>query len=661
MVKGQVVVVNMLRIVWWMLWIYCAFAWTNQPLDDVLQHARRRTTTARHALRVVVIGGGWAGFSVADALSTAVTRTTTSPSSSSSSSFNNKNTAKIHIDLLDASPRGPGGLAGAGWKTSPTLGLNAEVGIHGFWREYRNTFATMTRIGLHLDQVLTEYTPSVLVSSSGQVALAPVLGQANDDDRGDDHHSMVDARQQQRRTRNIHNNNPTKVLEIVASLLPPPLDLALLTQFSPSSTSPLTIVDRVSALALLGVWADFQPDNYDSWQRYDKMSAESLFCAKAGITRTLYQELVSPLLHVLPMTPGYDCSAAAALSCFHVFALQSRGAFDVRWCRGSIQERIFQPWVQQLQQRGNVHIRTSAKVTAIQETTTTGDDDDKARFIVTVHQNETIACDAIVFAIGATTMKRLLPNLAPLTQIPITKTWDRLRGVTCVAVRLFFRASTNSTNTRMLPAAMAHAMNDSPVWVCGPHVGGIPQLIETGFCIYDLQRLQDGFPCQVMIGDEKEEQVVVALEVDFFRADALANMANDMEVAMLTLQAVAAALDIDPIEPTLLLDVAVVRAREAVSHFDVSSASCSPSVKLGKGLYICGDWIDRTGHASWSTEKSVVTGRQAAAALARDFSVSCQADVIPTAKDSPQLAALRQLMGVLRWTSPSNFVNQLPF
>ena len=48
------------------------------------------------------------------------------------------------------------------------------------------------------------------------------------------------------------------------------------------------------------------------------------------------------------MGPGYDISAAAALSCFHVFALQSRGAFDVRWCRGGISETIFLPWQQRL-------------------------------------------------------------------------------------------------------------------------------------------------------------------------------------------------------------------------------------------------------------------------------------------------------------------------
>ena len=90
------------------------------------------------------------------------------------------------------------------------------------------------------------------------------------------------------------------------------------------------------------------------------------------------------------MAPGYDISAAAALSCFHVFALQApsrltppispasplhhfcissasrlhlfqsrlhlprqaRGAFDVRWCRGGISERIFTPWQRQLVESG---------------------------------------------------------------------------------------------------------------------------------------------------------------------------------------------------------------------------------------------------------------------------------------------------------------------
>ena len=90
----------------------------------------------------------------------------------------------------------------------------------------------------------------------------------------------------------------------------------------------------------------------------------------------------------------------------------------------------------------------------------------------------------------------------------------------------------------------------------------------------------------------------------------------------LALAAASAALEVSPsvLRRSMVEDYAVVRARRAVSHFAVGSAALSPGVRLGgNGLYACGDWVDRTGHASWSTEKAVVTGRQAAAAVAADF------------------------------------------
>ena len=92
------------------------------------------------------------------------------------------------------------------------------------------------------------------------------------------------------------------------------------------------------------------------------------------------------------------------------------------------------------------------------------------------------------------------------------------------------------------------------------------------------------------------------------------------------------------------------------------SADLSPGVSLGGGLYACGDWIDRSGHASWSTEKAVVTGRQAAGALARDLRLgSVDAAVIPAAADTPQLQALRGVAAAVRATAPTQvFQDGLP-
>ena len=331
-------------------------------VPDRLTHGSQAPSHAPHALsmtkndahvsikkqkkRVVIIGGGWAGFSAADALATA-------PADA------------VEIVLLDASPRGAGGLAGS-WSTEG--GRPVEAGVHGFWREYKNTFAAIERIGLDLDDELGPYSPSVLVSKSGRIALAPVLG----DDAAESNGSA-----------SSNQLNPlSSPLELLAELLPPPLDVALVSEFDPSS--PLTIVDRASAIGLLGAWADFGQEDKASWDIYNKVSAEELFLKKAGVTKGLYDELVQPLLHVLPMCPGYECSAAAGLSCFHVFALQ----FDVRWCRGGITERIFDPWATKLLGRGNVEIRGSSKVSSVSRRSNNGTDENEFEVVVNDGQDK---------------------------------------------------------------------------------------------------------------------------------------------------------------------------------------------------------------------------------------------------------------------------------
>lgn len=572
---------------------------------------------AANSKKIVVIGGGWAGFSAADALSTS--------------------DETIQIELLDASPRGPGGLAG-GWRT-PKLNRPVEAGLHGFWREYRNTFAVIERLGLSLNDVLTPFTASILVSKSGRVAVAPVLGDGN----------STNTNTGNAPTKAFDISNPNAILSKVADLLPPPLDVALLSEFDEGN--PLTVADRASAIGLLGAWVDFEQEDPASWKKYDKISAENLFRTIAGVTPGLYEELVSPLLHVLPMTPGYDCSAAAALSCFHVFALQARGAFDVRWCRGTISERIFNPWAEKLTSSGSVNIRGASKVTSIEEFR---EADGGRKFRVTVNGEDIIACDAIVLAVGGTAIKKLLPTSPPLANLPDAEGWKKFRGVTCVAVRLFLRPEMDDTSSPKMISSVAKAMKESPVVVCGPSIGDIPQLCEAGFCIYDLQRLQDEYKLS-------ESTESVALEIDFFRADDLAAIEDDTEIAKIALRAIAAALDIAPLDPESILDMSVVRAKDAVSHFCVNSVSWSPDVRLKKGMYICGDWIDRSGHASWSTEKSVVTARQAVAALASDFDLSCETKIIPAAADTAQLSALRQIARPLRKLAPFELIPPAPW
>jgi Flavin containing amine oxidoreductase len=597
----------------------------------------------RPIFRVAVIGGGWAGFAAAESLA--------------GHCGTDGGAVTVQVTLLDASPRGPGGLAGAGW-TTPKLGQPLEAGLHGFWRGYRNTFAMLERIGISTagadnddidddsDSILTPYLPSALVSATGPVAVAPVLGNASSS---------------QSSTKRSGNAG---WLEEIAARLPPPLDIALLTDYD--DQSPITVLDRISALGLLGAWLDFNPEDASSWDRYDRITAEQLFRDVARVSPTLYAELIVPLLHVLPMTTGYDCSAAAALSCFHAFALHAKGAFDVRWCKGSIADLIFRPWSDRLAAKG-VQIRGAYRLTNLQEelldpATTASSSTTAKRFTLTVNDNEQIVFDAVILAIGSTAAKRLAPVCTPLLSTLHYREWKT--GITCVAVRLFL-------DRTKVPAAFLAALQSRPaVTVCGPRII-LPQLIETGFCVYDLSRVQRGSSGAANNVHNNNNEWLV-LEIDFFRANAVAKLSDDaiVDLALAAIETVIVGSSRrrpTPQQQQLLrtesvLDVGIVRAKDAVSHFSMGAARSSPPVRIGRGVYMCGDWIDRRGHASWSTEKAVVTGIDAATQLAADFALSTtdMPSIIPSSNEtSRDLITMRETVSFIRKSIPSDIQKRI--
>ncbi|KAL7429117.1 hypothetical protein ACHAXH_001621 [Discostella pseudostelligera] len=375
--------------------------WSRTSTDD---------TTKSDRLRVVVVGGGWAGYSFCESIS------------HNNIIHGENNNKEVDILLLDASNQARGGLAG-GYRSSKT-DRPVEAGIHGFWREYRNTFDIMNGIeGVNVNKVLGEYSPSVLWSKNGKVATAPVLLQGEENAIATCNQPILST---------LNDLSEESIRRYVAALLPPPLDLPILAKLDnkKSKTSnvndsdKLSTIDLVSGTGLLGAWADFEQESRTSWENYDTYPASLLF-KKSGITPSLFEELVSPLLHVLPMCPAYDCSAAAALSCFHVFALQSRGAFDVRWCRGSISEKIFDPWKTQLESRGVV-IRGGARVASITKSSETG------KFSIDICSmsgdvSDTIESDVVVLAVGATAAGKLASASPAMSSLPATANFDKLR------------------------------------------------------------------------------------------------------------------------------------------------------------------------------------------------------------------------------------------
>jgi hypothetical protein len=112
---------------------------------------------------------------------------------------------------------------------------------------------------------------------------------------------------------------------------------------------------------------------------------------------------------------------------------------------------------------------------------------------------------------------------------PITERWGALRGVTGVAVRLFFA----STASAVLASRHLQMARKILPWRCVGHVSEYASSSRNRLLHLRLQAPSDDFSVT--------NSTCAAIEVDFFRADDIANMQNDKEVSS-ALRAVSAAL-----------------------------------------------------------------------------------------------------------------------
>lgn len=105
--------------------------------------------TAGDKKRVVVVGGGWAGFGAARHLAD----------------------QGYAVTLLDAA-ESPGGLS-AGWRTSE--GRPVEAGIKGFWYDYPNIYSLLREVCP--EWPLTPYLTSGFWGVDGLITEAPVFSE----------------------------------------------------------------------------------------------------------------------------------------------------------------------------------------------------------------------------------------------------------------------------------------------------------------------------------------------------------------------------------------------------------------------------------------------------------------------------------------------------
>ena len=487
---------------------------------------------ATAAKKVVIVGAGWGGLSVAHTLSS-------------------QTTVPLDITVVDASPK-VGGLVRDGFQTINGKINKAEAGQHGFWDNYHNIFRLLDRdlVQVDTDQVLTGYAEQGQYSPEGLEAVWPVYRQQSPQ-------------------------------------LPTGLAQALYTRFQK-----LPAIDRATAAPLVLAFSEFD-DSPEAWAKYDSISFRDL-CIKLGVSKRCYQEAFEPMILTGLFAPGAECSAAAALGMAYFFVLKSQNSFDVRWCKGNIGEKIFAPWVEQMENKQgdttkqSVEFRTSTRVVGFEKDqdgaaiskvlckTTDGKDE----------EDVALEADALVFAVGGAALSNFVKYSPVLAKHAEFRRFANLRGTGVLATRLYldhFIDTPYSANA------------------CWGFDKGV------GMTFFDITKLHG-----LLEDDEKPRGSVI--EVDYYHAASLLVM-DDIDIVD------KAKSDLDTMlgsscKEALVIDAAVVKLPQAVNWYSPGSYANMPDVRSEDipNVYFAGDLV-RSRHGSWSQEKAFVSGIEAANAI----------------------------------------------
>ena len=453
------------------------------------------------------------------------------------------------VTLLEASPQ-PGGLA-AGWRTPE--GRAVEGGIHGFWYPYQNIFGLVDDLGL---KPFTPFTRSSQYSPAGLEVESPLF-------------------QEQPR-------------------LPSPLGTFVYTDFKR-----LPLSDRLSALPLLYATIDFDNSD-DAWRRYDYLSARELF-RQFGVSERLYKEAFEPMLLVGLFAPGEQCSAAAALGMLYYFILAHQPDFDVVWCRGTIGEYIFQPWVDKIERLGG-KVLTRQRVTDI----VVGDRGEAAGVAC---EGQTFEADAVIFSVGISGMQSIVANSNNLRQRQEFLDVMNLKSIDVMATRLWFDRHISVP----LPSNACFGFDTT-----------------TGWTFFDLNALHDEFA----------DASGSVIEADFYHANQLLPMSDEQIVEKVQQDL---ATCIPAFAAAKVVKSSVIRVPRGVTHFSPGSYQhLMPAVTSYRNVFMSGDWIVNR-HGSWSQEKAFVTGLEAANLVVQQTGQGQPANIIPIEPDEPHIEALRLL------------------
>jgi uncharacterized protein with NAD-binding domain and iron-sulfur cluster len=458
------------------------------------------------------------------------------------------------VTLLEAGSY-PGGLV-AGWKTS--AGKSVEAGIHGFWYPYKNIFSLINELEIN---PFTTWTRSSQYSPAGLEVESPIF-----------------------------QDLPR---------LPTPLGTFLYTQFKR-----LPLIDRLSALPLLYAVIDFD-NSHEAWRRYDFVTARELF-KDFGVSARLYREAFEPMLLVGLFAPGEQCSAAATIGMLYFFILAHQPDFDVVWCRGTVGEKIFRPWVEKIEKAG-------AKVLANRRVTDVIVDSNN-RATAVVCGDEVFDADVVIFSVGITGMKKIVSSSPNLQNRQEFRNLSNLGAIDVLATRLWF---------------------DKKINIPRPSNACFGFDATTGWTFFDLNAIHD----------EYKDEPGTVVEADFYHANQFLSL-SDQEIIPIVQRDLATC--IPAFREAKVIDSSVIRLPNAVSHFAPGSYRYMLPAKTSfKNVFMSGDWIISR-HGSWSQEKAYVTGLEAANLVVSYLENGALASILPVEADEPHIQMAREINNTAR-------------
>lgn len=530
------------------------------------------------------------------------------------------------VTLLDASPN-PGGLS-QGWRTAN--GRAVEAGCKGFWRHYKNIDALCAE--LRIDP-FTPYTSSAFYGPKGRETEAPVFGDL--------------------------------------PRLPAPLGTLLYT--SPYFRN-LSLEDRLSAAPLALDLLRYDADD-DAYLRYDARSARDVFLDDAGskptggASQALYDAFLAPVLCALMFARPEELSAAAALDVLYGYVLAHQDDFDVRWCRGTVAERIFQPWTRAIRNAGG-SIRGGRRVSSITPGVLPDDSVDdsdsrrkpRARVRVVSEESssgstETTDADVVVMAAGVGATRAILSGSPELAAAPGFAGVSSIPSADVIAVRLFLDA----------PISMPNASN---VWSGFSFRGGDGETLaatrDVAGTFFDLCALQD----------EYRESPGAVVEVDMYNAGSALGLADE-ELARAALDDVLRGCLGDRVPRDVVVeDFSVLRFAGGVTKFAPGTAKLLPRTTPegleDRGVFAAGDWTwqgpGSHGARGLSQEKALVSGFAAADAAARWIGmatrkrngVGAPAKIRNVERDEDHVAAAKAMVRAADAAGANEFLSSLP-